>query len=76
MRANYRMRRHEGGRYAIFPATIGWQKRKSVLHLFPRQNQGLSLFASGDELGSERANGVEMRDPGREDFLFAFAATH
>src|ERR1700722_11059475 len=34
MRSNSRMRRHEGGRRAIFPATIGWQKRKFVLHLF------------------------------------------
>jgi hypothetical protein len=63
------MRRHEGGRRAIFPATIGWQKRNFMLHVFTWQNQELSLSASGDELRSESADGDEMRGLRPENFL-------
>jgi hypothetical protein len=51
-------------------------KNGSMCYIFFLGRIKLSLLASGDELGSEPANGDEMRDLRRENFLFESTVTH
>jgi hypothetical protein len=52
-------RRPEGGRRAIFLATIGWQKRKPMLHILLGRIKRPLLLSNGDKLDASPL--TEMR---------------